>query len=275
MRHTIITGGSSGIGLAIGRRLAGRGGHVTILGRDPSKLAAATGAIEACRMSAAQQVLALPADVSSFPATQAAIATAAAQAGPPDLLITSAGIGGFMGRFEEAPLEAFERVMAVNYFGSLYAVRAVLPSMQSRHSGHICLISSGAGLLGIYGYSVYAPTKFALRGLADTLRSELRREGIGVSIAYPPDTDTPMLHEEIKEAPPETRAIAARAGLWSAEAVANAVIKGIDRRRFEIALGAELKLLRCFRELASPALHWYLDRLVEGATKQSAAGKAK
>ncbi len=273
MRHTIITGGSSGIGLEIGRKLAGRGEHITIIGRTPSKLAVAKEAIEACRVSAAQQVLACPADVSSFPATQEAIAQAEAQAGPADLLVTSAGIAGFVGRFEGAPIEAFERVMAVNYLGSLYAVRAVLPSMQARRRGHLCLISSGAGLLGIYGYSVYAPTKFALRGLADTLRSELKREGIGVSIAYPPDTDTPMLHEEIREAPPETRAVASTAGLWTAAAVAAAVLRGIDRKRFEIPVGAELKMLRHFRGLASPAIHWYLDRLVRQARTPPLTGQ--
>ena len=265
MRHSIVTGGSSGIGLEIARKLASRGGHVTIIGRTPSKLAAAKEAIEACRVAAEQQVLACSADVSSFPATQEAITRAEAQSGPADLLVTSAGMVGFVGRFENAPVEAYEHVMAVNYFGSLHAVRAVLPSMQSRRSGHLCLISSGAGLLGIYGYSVYAPTKFALRGLADTLRSELKRDGIGVSIAYPPDTDTPMLHEEIREAPPATRAVASSAGLWTAEAVAAAVLRGIARKHFEIPLGPELRMLRHFRGLASPAIHWYLDRLVERA----------
>src|SRR5258706_11651277 len=98
MRHSIITGGSSGIGLEIARKLAGRGEHVTIIGRTASKLAAAKEWIEACRVSPEQQVLACSADVSSFPATQEAIAGAEAQSGPTDLLVTSAGAVGLRGR---------------------------------------------------------------------------------------------------------------------------------------------------------------------------------
>ncbi len=262
MDHSIITGGSSGIGLALARMLARRGQHITIVGRSEAKLEAAKKEIEACRTSPGQKILTFSADVSSQATVEEIIAQAVSLAGPPDLLITSAGAGGVVSRFENVPIEEFEKVMAVNYFGSLFAIRAVLPWMQTRRRGHICLISSAAGLIGIYGYSVYAPTKFALLGLAETLRSELKRDGIQVTIAYPPDTDTPMREEEIRMMLPETKAIVDSAGVWSAEAVARAVLNGIDKQYFEVAMGAEVKFLRWFRGLFSPVIRWYLDRLI-------------
>jgi 3-dehydrosphinganine reductase len=268
-KHAIITGGSSGIGLAIAHRLVARGMHVTIVARNAERLAAAEAAIKASRASDAQRVLAISADVASEAATRVAMTHAIAELGTPDLLITSAGLGGFVGRFEDAPLEEFESVMAVNYLGSVYCARAVLPSMRARRRGHVCFVSSGAALIGVYGYSVYAPTKFALRGLADVLRAELKRDDVRVSIVYPPDTDTPMLQEELATAPPETRAIAASAGLWTADAVARVTLRGIDAQRFEIPIGTELWALQHFRGIASGGINWYLDRLVSRARRAS------
>jgi 3-dehydrosphinganine reductase len=260
--HAIVTGGSSGIGLALAHMLAARGMHVTIVARNAERLAAAQTAITGSRASDAQRVLALPADVASEAATRAAMTRAIDELGAPDLLITSAGAGGFVGRFEDAPLHEFEHVMAVNYLGSVYCARAVLPVMRARRKGHVCFVSSGAALIGVYGYSVYAPTKFALRGLADVLRSELKQDDVRVSIVYPPDTDTPMLQEEIATAPPETRAISAAAGLWTADAVARATLRGLDAKRFEIPIGAELSALLHFRGIAATGINWYLDRLI-------------
>jgi 3-dehydrosphinganine reductase len=265
--HAIVTGGSSGIGLAIAHRLLARGMHVTIIARNAERLATAETALNGSRISDAQRVLAISADVASEAATRVAMEHAITELGAPDLLITSAGVGGFVGRFEDAPLEEFESVMATNYLGSVYCARAVLPTMRARRRGHICFVSSGAALIGVYGYSVYTPTKFALRGLADVLRAELKQDDVKVSICYPPNTDTPMLHEEIATAPPETRAISESAGLWSADAVARVTLRGIDANRFEIPIGTELWALQHFRGIAAGGINWYLDRLAAGARR--------
>jgi 3-dehydrosphinganine reductase len=265
--HAIVTGGSSGIGLAIARLLARRGSSITIIARTPSRLAAARDAIVACLPSTSQAVVALEADVSRREQIEAAIGEAIRRSGPPQVLVTSAGVAS-VAAFVDTPPETFERVMAVNYFGSLYAVRAALPVMRTERRGHVCLVSSAAGLLGLFGYSAYSSSKFALRGLAEALRAELKRDGIAVSIAYPPDTDTPMLAEEMRTGLPETRRIASHAGIWSAEAVARAVVRGIDRGRFAITPGWKLTLLRLFHGLAAPAVHRYLDHVVREATRR-------
>src|SRR5581483_7564878 len=118
-----------------------------------------------------------------------------------------------------------------------------VPGMRQRRSGHIALVSSGAGIVGIFGYSAYSPAKFALRGLAEVLRSELTRDGIGISIVYPPDTDTPQLAAENLIKPVETKAIAAGAKTWRPEDVARCIMNGVDRRRFVITPGWEMAAL--------------------------------
>ncbi|MGK7874687.1 MAG: SDR family oxidoreductase [Xenococcaceae cyanobacterium] len=265
--HGIITGGSSGIGKATAQLLAREGCHISIIARTQTKLEAAKAEIEAARANPNQQVVAISADVSNRVQIEEAIKTAIDQIGPPDLLITSAGIA-HPGYFQELPIEVFERTMAINYFGSLYSIRAALPVMEKRQQGHIVLVSSGAGLIGIYGYTPYSSTKFALRGLAESLRGELKPLGVHVSIVYPPDTDTPQLEAENKTKPLETKLITGTAKTWSAEDVASEIVRGIEKKFFAIAPGLEMTLLGRLHSLLAPGLNWYFDRIVTKVREQ-------
>jgi 3-dehydrosphinganine reductase len=273
MQHVIITGGSSGIGKAIGLQLVQQGANLSIVARDRSKLATAQAELQAACASAEQQIFTLSADVADRVQAEGAMAAAIAHQGTPDWLITCAGIAR-PGYFRDLPLEVFEQTMAVNYFGSLYCIKAVLPAMLQRQQGQIVLVSSGAGLIGIYGYSPYCPSKFALRGLAESLRGELKPEGIGVSIAYPPDTDTPQWAEENKTKPPETQQITATAGVWSAADVARAIVRGAQTQRFAITPGTEMGVLNRFHSLLAPGLQWYFDRIVQKVRSTTAVSHA-
>jgi len=261
-RHVIITGGSSGIGKATAKLLAQQGANISLIARDRAKLAMAQQEIKEAAINSQQQILIFVADVSQQSEIAAAIQNAIATLGTPQLLITSAGIA-HPGYFSEIPLKVFEQTMAINYFGSLYAVRAALPAMELEKQGNIVLISSGAGIVGIYGYTAYCPSKFALRGLAESLRGELKPKGVGVTIVYPPDTDTPQLAAENKIKPPETQKITATAKAWTAEAVAEAIVRGVAQGRFTIAPGIELTVLNRFHSLIAPLLNWYFDRIVK------------
>ncbi|MGD1895428.1 MAG: SDR family oxidoreductase [Phormidesmis sp.] len=234
--HSIITGGSSGIGKAIALNLARQGANVSILARGEERLLQAKAEIEQARKSAAQTVLALRVDVSDRAQVETTIEDAIDRLGPPAQLITCAGIA-HPGHFQELPVEMFEKTMAVNYFGTLYAIRAVLPAMKQQSSGQIGILSSGAGLIGLYGYSAYGSSKFAVRGLAESLRAELKPLGIQVSIAYPPDTNTPQLEVENKTKPAATKEITATAMLWQPEAVAQVILDGMAKGRFEQSPG--------------------------------------
>ena len=161
----------------------------------------------------------------------------------------------------------FEQQMAINYFGTLYAIDAVLPAMREREQGRLVLISSGAGLIGIFGYTAYCPTKFALRGFAESLRGELKHDGIGVSIVYPPDTDTPQLHEENRVKPPETKLMTASAKMWSADGVARTIYDGTAKGSFVITPGWEMTWLARLHSLIRPFVDWHFDRLAVKARK--------
>jgi len=266
--HAIITGGSSGIGKATACRLAQAGAQVTLIARDPLKLQAAQAEVEAHRESAQQRVLALSADVSQCAEVDRAVAVATRVNGPADILIASAGVVQ-PGYFDQLPLAAFERTMAIDYFGALHAVRSVLPGMRQKGHGHIVMISSGAGLIGVFGYTSYSPAKFAVRGLAEALRAELKADNIRLSVVYPPDTDTPQLHEENKTKPVETRIIAGQGGLWTADAVAGAIFAGIRRDAFRITPGIQMTLLAWLNSLVEPALARYIDSVVARARRQA------
>jgi 3-dehydrosphinganine reductase len=261
-QHVLITGGSSGIGLALAQQAGASGARVSLIARDADKLAAAKQSVEQVAGGAA--VFVACADVASQAAALDALSAAERTHGPVDILITSAGVAR-PGYFEEVPVEVFERTMAVNYFGTLYFLKAVVPAMRARGRGAVVLISSGAGLYGFFGYTPYSPSKFALRGLAEALRAELRDTGVHVTIVYPPDTDTPQLVEESLTKPTETKAITAGGGLWTAEAVAHATLDGLARRRFTVTPGLQITALAWLHSILAPILHWSFDRTARRA----------
>lgn len=90
-----------------------------------------------------------------------------------------------------------KNIMKVNYIGSVYCTRAVLNSMKSRKFGRIAFVSSQAGQIGVFGYTAYSASKYALRGFAGSLQMELKPYNIYVTLSYPPDTDTPGLKQEL------------------------------------------------------------------------------
>ena len=271
--HALITGGSSGIGRALGRKLANAGYHLSLISRRQDLLEEAAAEMRRSALRADQRIEIYPADVAEPVQVEAAVKAAIARLGGPELVVTSAGIA-VPGYFEDIPATTFERMMAVNYFGTLYVIRAALPAMRARQRGRIVLVSSGAALMGLFGYAAYGPSKFAVRGLAETLRSELRADNIGVSVVYPPDTETPMLEEENKTKPEETRLITGVAKTWSADAVAACMMRGIERGTFAITPGLTISLMHRWPGAVIPALRWYCDRLADGVRRSRFAAQA-
>jgi len=251
----LITGGSSGIGLALAEQCAARGAAVSIVARDPDRLEAARAGIGGAPVAAA------PADVTDPAALDAAFAVLVAAHGPIDVLVTCAG-SATPGRFVDLDDAVFRDQMEVDYFGTLHAVRAVVPAMVQRQHGHVVLVASTVAFVGIYGYSAYAPAKHAVRGLAETLRPELRPHGITVACAYPPDTDTPGFARENEQKPDVTRRISGGIAPRSAASVAAAMVKGIEADRLVITADPTTAALARAGGVMGPVLRRWLDRYV-------------
>jgi 3-dehydrosphinganine reductase len=255
--HVLVTGGSSGIGLALAERCAGRGASVSVVARDPERLEAARARIAAAGTAA--RVAVASADVTDAGALAVALDGLTAVHGPVDVLVTSAGYAR-PGAFVELPDDTFRDQMEVDYFGTLHAVRAVVPSMVERRRGHLVLVASTVAFVGIYGYSAYAPAKHAVRGLAETLRPELKPYGIRVACAYPPDTETPGLARENRDKPEVTKRISGGIAPRPAATVAAAILKGIERDRLVITADPTTAALARTAGLVAPVLHPILDR---------------
>lgn len=233
----VITGGSTGIGKACAVALAREGAsNIVILSRTKSALESAKSEIASHFVSpSTQRVISLECDVTDPQRVASCASQILNECGtPPHYVLACAGLA-FPGRFLEQPLDVFEKTMKLNYFGALYTAKAFLPQMVSKKAGHIIFFSSTVGLMGVSGYSTYCPTKFALRGLADTLRNELCPHNIDISVVYPPDTDTPGYAQENLTKPDDCKEISACGPPpVSPETVANTVISGIKNRQFNI-----------------------------------------
>jgi len=254
-RHVVITGGSSGIGEALAVALAARGTRLTLLARGADRLAAVAEPIGAAGV---------PCDVSDRDAVTDVLATAAEERGPVDVLVCSAGIT-LPGRFLEAEDQTFRDMVDVDYYGTLWPVRAVAPSMAERRTGSIVGVASAAALVGVYGYAAYGAAKFAVRGLFEALRTELVPHGVHVGCVFPPDVDTPMLAAENLVKPAETKAIAGSIKPIAADQVAQAIIRGVEKRQAEIYADAQTRALARTVALAPGVYRTLFDQRVRKA----------
>jgi 3-dehydrosphinganine reductase len=259
-RHVIVTGGSSGIGRAVAARFAAEGACVTIIARRAELLQSAADDIARCSPEGSSKVLAVPADVTRPDQLAAAIDHAVDTFGTPDVLVCCAGVAR-PDYFSELGLAHFTDAMNTNYYGTLHAIRCVLGGMRQADRGHLVLMSSGAALIGLFGYAAYGPSKFAVRGLAETLRAELAGTQVRVSVVYPPDVDTPQLAQENLTKPAELRAISAGAKAWTAERAAEVIFRGVARGSFVITGGVSMRLLVYGHSVLAPLLFRLFDGL--------------
>lgn len=213
-RHAWVIGASSGIGMATAQALAGRGARVTVSARSagPLKIFA--------QAHAGARALAL--DVTDAPAVRAAAAQVAAD-GPLDLVLYCAGHYRAQ-RATALDLAQLREHLEVNYAGALHVLDAVLPALLARGSGHLSLVGSVAGYRGLPQGLAYGPTKAALINLAETLYTDLRPCGIGVSLVSPGFVRTPLTAANDFPMP----------ALITPEEAAEAMLRGWARGAFEI-----------------------------------------
>jgi len=257
-KRVYITGGSSGIGLAAGKLVAAWGGNVVISARGQERLEAALAEIRGAAARPDQVFDLVSCDVSDADQCEAAAEHVRATLGGVDVVIANAGVA-HPARILETPVDVFDKMMRINYFGTVHTVRSFLPDLFEQRGGHIGVVSSMLGFMGIYGYTAYAASKFAQVGFADCLRQELIDFGVKLTILYPPDTDTPQLAEENKIKPPETKAIAGEVKTLSAEAVATALLKGMAKGKYHVVPGAMGRFTHWMHRHAPWAVRWVID----------------
>jgi len=226
-----VTGGSSGIGLETARLLASQGCSLVLFARGEKMLDDARKTIAANVNPTSQRLDVVSMDVADDNDVRQKIKSAVEKFGTPDILINSAGIGT-ANYFENITYEQFDKVMKINVYGIRNTVSAILPFMKQKGSGHIVNISSMAGLIGMFGYSLYCTTKYALVGFSECLRSELKRFNIVVTLVCPPEVDTPFVTEEAKTLPHESRVVKNLAGLMTPQQAAKAIVRGIQKKKF-------------------------------------------
>ncbi|MDY6904668.1 MAG: SDR family oxidoreductase [Thermodesulfobacteriota bacterium] len=250
-----ITGGSSGIGLATATQLARKGCRLVLFARKQEGLDAACESIrqQSASSDSKPSVAAITLDVADNDAVQSVISHAVATYGTPDILINCAGVGT-ADYFENISYESFDHVMKINVYGTRNMVSAVLPFMKQAGYGHIVNVASVAGLIGMFGYTLYSCTKYALVGFSECLRAELKRHHIQVTLFCPPEVDTPFVTEEARTLPPPSRAIKRLAGLLTPEQAAKSVVTGIRRNRFLVAPGAAAKWLVFWHRISNGRL---------------------
>jgi len=176
----VITGGSRGLGLVIGRELVSRGANVAICARDADELARARNDLTA----RGGNVLAMTCDVTDRADVASFVSAVRAALGPIDVIINNAGVID-VGPMEHMTTEDYERAMATHFWGPLNLTLAVLPEMRERGEGRIVNITSIGGKLALPHLLPYTASKFALVGLSEGMRAELAQDGICVTTVVP------------------------------------------------------------------------------------------
>jgi len=245
-----ITGGSSGIGLATANLMAAEGCNLVLFARGQKMLDEACKTIKTKMDSTSQKVNAVSMDVADNTDVQQKIKIAIEKFGTPDILINSAGVGSG-NYFENISYEQFDRLMKINVYGTRNTISAILPFMKQKGGGHIVNLSSVAGHIGMFGYTLYCTSKYAIVGFSECLRSELKRFNITVTLVCPPEVKTPFVEAEAQTLPPEARVVKNLAGLLTPEQAAKAIVRGIKRKKFLVVPGVMAKSLLFWHRISN------------------------
>jgi NAD(P)-dependent dehydrogenase (short-subunit alcohol dehydrogenase family) len=260
-RVVVITGAGSGIGRELALLCARRGARLAICDMNPAGLAQT---VEDARAAGAE-VFSQTVDVSDAEQMTSFAKEVADQFGAADVLINNAGIGVIGGMFETT-LSDWDRLIGVNLMGVVHGNAAFVPAMVQRGSGHVVNVASAAGMLANPQLGAYSATKFAVFGMSEALRMELKPHGISVTAVCPGFINTAITHsspyrggnEDARRA--KTTAAYAKRG-YTAERAARHILRAVDRDKAVAPIAPEAHAIYLLSRVAPPVARWMSARL--------------
>ena len=228
-KRVIITGGSSGIGLATAQAMIAVGVKVFITGRRPDIVAKAVDQLRATHAEASG----VAADVATNDGRTTTLEAGLEKLGGLDILVNNAG-GVRAGRLEDTSEAEIRAMIEVDLVAPILLTRAALPHLRASGDGLVVNVTSGIALIGLPFYATYAAAKAGLARFGEALRRELKGEGVHILTVYSGGTDTPMMKSN--RAGPELGF-----GREPASAVAEAIITGIRADAFDVVRGGEVR----------------------------------
>jgi len=252
-RVAVVTGAASGIGRALAHQLADRGCDLALVDVDADGLGATAAAVQERGRKASLHAL----DVSDRAAMEALPAAVLADHGRVHLVVNNAGVS-VSATLEQTPIEDYEWIVGVNFWGVVYGCKFFLPHLLAQGEGHFVNLSSLFGLLGLPTQGSYNATKFAVRGLSESLWCELRGTGVGLTCVHPGGVRTAIVRSS-RMADEQERAELVRAfermGMPPERAAAK-ILRAVQRDAQRVRIGRE-----------TYAVDW-LKRLLPGTTQR-------
>jgi 3-dehydrosphinganine reductase len=244
MKTALVTGGSSGLGLAMANRLAAQRYHVIIVARETEKLEHATAALR----SKGYSVEGFAWDIRNHRDVKKVAESLGNRSNAVDFLIFNAGVVNVRLLNDYEDMEEMKQDIETNLWGTILSARTFTPFL--RTGSKILFVSSGFGLVGAAGYSTYCAAKAGVINFAEALRCELHHKQISVYVACPGDVDTPSYREEYRQMPEwMVSQRIKRASLLSAEEAARRILKKCRGKRFIITSDAGIAALLILKKL--------------------------
>jgi short-subunit dehydrogenase len=258
VRTAVVTGAASGIGRAIATSLARRGCHLALADIDDDALTRAAAEIAAPGLNVSSHHL----DVADRDAVAAFPDRAAGEHGGVDLLVNNAGVA-LAGTFEQVTETDFEWLFGINFWGVVRMTRAFLPLLHKSDEARIVNLSSVFGLIAPPGNTAYAASKFAVRGFSESLRNELRKTRIGVTVVHPGGVATSIVRNaRMPKSNSADEDMKKRKSFESflrmpPEIAGETIVRGVENRKARVLVGSDAKKIAIIERLM-PVSYWNL-----------------
>jgi NADP-dependent 3-hydroxy acid dehydrogenase YdfG len=256
----IVTGASSGIGRETALALAAEGAHMALAARRADLLQALAQEIE----SMGREALVVPTDVTERDQVDHLVTETMARWGRVDILVANAG-QYFRCQVCNLTVDQIERAMAVNFYGSVYAILAVLPAMRAQNSGSLVLVTSLDGKVGIPPDAPYVAAKYALTGFGEVLRKELHGTGIHATVVLPGRVDTPLI---------DTLRVPWVSAKLAPQDVARAIVRAVHRGSPEVIIPTTGRALVILSSLSPRTADWLVRVLHLEGWEEAPLGEA-